>query len=79
MVSIGPALRNLHSLIDNMPAPLPLKNEIHARVIINDVNGVVPRDAPLMLYDDDVVLDWSDDQQSFLCTRFPLLCNFSDV
>jgi len=42
--------------------PLPLANEVHAKVILNDKLGVIPQDeAPFMVWRDSVTLTWDDD------------------
>ncbi|CAK9077504.1 unnamed protein product, partial [Durusdinium trenchii] len=46
--------------------PLPLKNEVHAKVILNDVQGVIPQTAPFMVWRDQVDLDWEEDMKEFL-------------
>lgn len=50
--------------INSLLAPddvLPLTNEIHAKVILNDVLGVIPQaEAPFMVWRDSVSLDWGD-------------------
>ena len=45
---------------------LPVFNELHGKVAINDPLGVVPRDAPLMIWSDPVVLRWSDEERDEL-------------
>ena len=45
---------------------LPVFNELHGKVAINDPLGVVPRDAPLMIWSDPVVLPWSDAERAEL-------------
>jgi glycine/D-amino acid oxidase-like deaminating enzyme len=52
--------------------PLPsfkLILEIHAKVIIKDAENIIPRGAPLMLFDDPVTLDWSPEQVNFFKSR----------
>jgi len=48
--------------------PLPLENEVHAKVILNDHLGVIPQDeAPFMVWRDRVRLDQDDDaREGFL-------------
>ena len=46
--------------------PLPVFNELHGKVAINDPLGVVPRDAPLMIWSDPVTLPWSDEEREAL-------------
>ena len=45
---------------------LPVFNELHGKVAINDPLGVVPRDAPLMIWSDPVTLPWSDEERDEL-------------
>ena len=51
---------------------LPLKNHLHAKVIFRDVNGAVPRDAPMMISLDDQTI-WpveDDDERAVLAETF---------
>ena len=41
--------------------PLPLSNELHGKVYLDDVEGVVPRELPLMIWTDPVTLDWGEE------------------
>ena len=41
---------------------LPIFNELHGKVAINDPLGVVPRDAPLLIWSDPVTLPWSEEE-----------------
>lgn len=45
---------------------LPVFNELHGKVAINDPLGVVPRDAPLMVWSDPVELVWSEEEHAEL-------------
>lgn len=45
---------------------LPLVNELHGKVYLDDVEGVVPRELPLMIWCDPVTLDWSDEERAGL-------------
>lgn len=45
---------------------IPVFNEMHSKVSINDSLGVVPRDAPLMVWSDPVDLLWSDEEREEL-------------
>ena len=44
----------------------PLTNEIHAKAILRDTEGVVPPDAPMMIFDDEVALEWTDEEREAL-------------
>lgn len=45
---------------------IPVFNELHGKVSINDPLGVVPRDAPLMIWSDPVELVWSEEEREDL-------------
>lgn len=48
---------------------IPVFNELHGKVAINDPLGVVPRDAPLMVWSDPVDLLWSDEEREELAAE----------
>jgi len=45
---------------------LPVFNELHGKVAINDPLGIVPRDAPLLIWSDPVTLPWRDEEREAL-------------
>jgi len=45
---------------------IPVFNELHGKVAINDPLGIVPRDAPLMIWSDPVTLPWDDEEREAL-------------
>jgi glycine/D-amino acid oxidase-like deaminating enzyme len=45
---------------------IPVFNELHGKVAINDPLGIIPRDAPLMVWSDPVELVWSDEERDEL-------------
>lgn len=45
---------------------LPLTNELHARAALTDPDGLVPRDAPLMIWCDPVELPWTEEERQTL-------------
>lgn len=48
-------------------APLPLENEVHAKVVLHDSLGVVPQDvAPFMVWRDSVTLGWDEETREGL-------------
>lgn len=57
------------SLFGRLLPSFKLILEVHAKVIINDENGIIPRGAPLMLFDDPVTLEWSDEQKKYISER----------
>lgn len=45
---------------------LPLANELHGKVYLDDVGGVVPRELPLMIFCDPVTIDWDEETRAEL-------------
>jgi glycine/D-amino acid oxidase-like deaminating enzyme len=45
---------------------LPVFNELHAKIALVDRLGLVPRDAPLLIWSDPVVLPWSAEERAEL-------------
>jgi glycine/D-amino acid oxidase-like deaminating enzyme len=45
---------------------LPLFNELHGKVTLDDYLGILPRDLPLMIWTDPVTLAWSDEEREQL-------------
>jgi sarcosine oxidase, subunit beta len=56
----GPFLKHVGRLLG---VDLPVFCERHAKVAFNDVLGVVPRAAPMMIWTDPVRLPWSDEER----------------
>ena len=44
---------------------LPVFAELHMKVILNDYLGIVPRDAPLLIWSDPQYLPWSKEEREF--------------
>jgi len=42
---------------------LPLFHELHRKVFFDDPLGAVPREAPLVIWNDPVTLEWSDEER----------------
>ena len=59
VIASGPFVKQCASMVG---IELPVYNELHAKVAIQDYLGVVPYGAPLMLWDDPVQLPWSEDE-----------------
>ena len=59
VIAAGPYLKPVARLLD---IDVPVVNEIHAKVTLRDVHGVVPRHVPFMLWNDPVALAWSADE-----------------
>ena len=45
---------------------VPVFHELHCKVVFDDRLGAVPREAPLVIWDDLVELDWSDEERAEL-------------
>lgn len=45
---------------------LPIFCELHLKISFKDHLGVLPRDAPLLIWDDAQTLPWSDEERAFL-------------
>jgi glycine/D-amino acid oxidase-like deaminating enzyme len=45
---------------------VPVFNELHGKVIFEDTLGVVPREAPLMIWDDPQTIPWSAEERQSL-------------
>ena len=47
-------------------AALPLENEIAAKAVLCDALGAVPMEAPMMIWEDEIDLGWSDEERADL-------------
>ncbi len=45
---------------------LPVFNELHGKMVFEDTQGVIPHDAPLMIWNDPVHLAWTDEERAEL-------------
>lgn len=59
----GPSLERVGRLLG---VELPVETELHLKVSFNDVLGVIPRDAPLMVWDDAQLLPWETEERAAL-------------
>lgn len=48
------------------PHDLPVYSEIHAKSVLRDVLRVVPRDAPMVICNDAITLQWSEEELAYL-------------
>lgn len=60
VLAAGPLLKQAASLIG---VDLPVVNELHGKIAFEDTLGVVPRDIPMMIWNDPVQLAWSDEER----------------
>jgi glycine/D-amino acid oxidase-like deaminating enzyme len=63
VIAAGPHLATVGRMIG---VELPVHNEYHAKVAIPDRLGVVPRNAPLLIWSDDQRLPWSVEEKQLL-------------
>ena len=40
--------------------------QVHAKAVLKDVEGAVPDEAPMMIWDDEIDLGWSSDEVAAL-------------
>lgn len=59
----GPFLKPIGELLD---IDLPVYCELHLKVSAQDNLGIIPRDAPLLIWQDHQLLPWSADEAAFL-------------
>jgi glycine/D-amino acid oxidase-like deaminating enzyme len=59
----GPYIRQVGL---QMGIDLPVHTELHLKVVIRDPLGVVGRDAPLLIWDDEQLLPWEPDERAAL-------------
>ena len=62
----GPLVKQVGSLLG---VDLPVFNELHGKIAFEDNFNVIPRDAPLMIWNDPISLTWSADERQEL-SRF---------
>jgi glycine/D-amino acid oxidase-like deaminating enzyme len=60
VIAAGPLLNDVAKMIG---LELPVFNELHGKVVIEDYLGVVPRDLPLMIWSDPITLPWSEEER----------------
>ncbi len=63
VVAAGPMLREVGALLG---LEVPVFSELHLKVSIEDHLGVVPRDAPFMIWEDSQHLGWNDEEREFV-------------
>ncbi|MGD2127516.1 MAG: FAD-dependent oxidoreductase, partial [Desulfobacteraceae bacterium] len=63
VIAAGPLLKQVGAMIG---LELPVFNELHGKIAFTDPLGVVPRDAPLMIWDDPITLAWTDEEREEL-------------
>jgi len=59
----GPFIKNIGSM---MGVDLPVYSELHQKVAFRDVQGALPREAPMLIWHDPQYLPWSQEEKDFL-------------
>ena len=59
----GPMLAEIGTLLD---VDIPVFNELHLKAGFDDHLGIVPRDAPMVIFADEQSLDWTEDERQML-------------
>jgi glycine/D-amino acid oxidase-like deaminating enzyme len=59
----GPLLGQVGRLLG---VDVPVVNELHGKIVFQDTLGIVPRDTPLMIWSDPVILPWSEAERQAL-------------
>jgi len=60
VIAAGPLLEKAGKLIG---VKLPVFNELHGKVAFEDYSNVLPRELPLMIWNDPITLPWSDEEK----------------
>lgn len=63
VIAAGPYLKRVAAMLG---VDLPVFCELHAKIAFNDAQGVIPRDAPMMIWADPIYLPWSDEERAAL-------------
>lgn len=61
----GPFLKSVGELLG---VELPVYSELHTKVALSDHLGLVPRDAPLLIWTDSQTLAWNEDERAELAS-----------
>lgn len=63
VIAAGPLLKETGQMLD---VELPVFNELHGKISFEDHLEIVPRDAPLMIWNDPVKLIWTEEERAEL-------------
>lgn len=60
IVCAGPFLKNVGEMLG---ITVPVENELHGKIALRDEHKIIPRESPLMLWEDPITLPWSEDER----------------
>ena len=63
VIAAGPLLKQAGALVG---IDFPVFNELHGKISFRDPQGVIPREAPLMIWTDPIKLPWSEEERELL-------------
>lgn len=66
VIAAGPLLQDVANLLE---VNLPVYNEPHAKIAFEDSEGIIDREAPLMIWNDPIQLPWSDADRAELAVH----------
>jgi glycine/D-amino acid oxidase-like deaminating enzyme len=82
VIAAGPLLKPVGAMLG---LDLPVANELHGKIAFRDHRGIVPREAPLMIWNDPLYLPWTaaereqlaaSDETRWLLDEFPAGVHF---
>ncbi len=66
VIAAGPLLREVGMMLG---VELPVFTELHGKIALRDERRIVPREAPLLIWDDPLHLPWTDAERRELAAR----------
>ena len=63
VIAAGPYLKQAGAMIG---LDVPVFNELHGKIAFNDPQGLISREAPLMIWNDPITLPWSEEERTVL-------------
>lgn len=63
VIAAGPLSKQAAAM---MGVDLPVFNELHGKIAFEDTLGIIPRDVPMMIWNDPVHLVWTDEERAEL-------------
>jgi glycine/D-amino acid oxidase-like deaminating enzyme len=66
VIAAGPYLKHVGAMLG---LDIPVFNELHGKMAFNDYLGIVPREVPLMVWNDPLYLPWTDAERQTLAAN----------